>query len=99
MNLHRTPRHFLATLGVLVAVGAACCANASATTFGELTRFGARQEQLPDTATPQSGGIAGKAKEGERRGEEIEGPEINYAIGVDPSEGNAVFVLDEPKEP
>ncbi len=100
MNLHRTPRHLLATLGVLIAVGAACCANASASTYGELTRFGARQEQLPDTGTPVSGGIAGKAKEGPRFGEEeLPGPEINYAIGVDPSEGNAVFVLDEPKEP
>jgi hypothetical protein len=99
MNLYRTPRHFLATLGALIAVGAACCASASASTYGELTRFGARQEQLPDTGTPVSGGIAGKAKEGERHGEELPGPELNYGIGVDPSEGNAVFVLDEPKEP
>lgn len=99
MNLYRTPRHFLATLGALIAVGAAGCASASASTYGELTRFGARQEQLPDTGTPVSGGIAGKAKEGERHGEELPGPEVNYAIGVDPNEGNAVFVLDEPKEP
>lgn len=99
MNLHRTPRHPLATLVALIAVGAACCANASASTYGELTRFGARQEQLPVTGTPVSGGIAGKAKEGPRNGEELPGPEVNYAIGVDPHEGNAVFVLDEPKEP
>jgi hypothetical protein len=99
MNQHRTSRHFLATLGVLIAVAAGCCASASASTYGELTRFGARQEQLPDTGTPVSGGIAGKANEGERDGEELPGPEVNYAIGVDPKEGNAVFVLDEPKEP
>jgi Immunoglobulin I-set domain len=102
MNPHSTPRHLLATLGVLLAACASsvCCASASASTFGELARFGARQEQLPSTGTPLAGGITGKAKEGPRFGEEeLPGPEINYAIGVDPSEGNAVFVLDEPKEP
>jgi hypothetical protein len=100
MNPHRNPRHFLATLGVLLVAATACCASASAGTYGELARFGARQEQLPDTGTPLSGGIAGKAKEGPRFGEEeLPGPEINYAVGVDASEGDAVFVLDEPKEP
>lgn len=102
MTPHRTTRQTLATLGVLLVaiLSSVCCASASAGTYGELTRFGARQEQLPSTGTPLAGGIAGKAKEGPRFGEEeLPGPEINYAIGVDPSEGNAVFVLDEPKEP
>jgi|HubBroStandDraft_2_1064218.scaffolds.fasta_scaffold04867_2 hypothetical protein len=102
MNPHSTSRHLFATLAVVLAgcASGVFCASSSASAFGELTRFGARQEQLPSTGTPLAGGIAGKAKEGPRFGEtELPGPEINYAIGVDPSEGNAVFVLDEPKEP
>jgi Immunoglobulin I-set domain len=96
MTPHRNFRHLIVALGVLLAMATAASTASATTGYGELTRFGAREEQLK-TGTLKKGFLAGQAKEEE--GAETYPPEINYSIGVDPSEQNAVFVLDEPDEP
>lgn len=91
MRSHRTAFSLLA-LALALLAGAICDATAAtASGMGELTRFGERAEQGRSTPTPK-GFLAGSTAQAS---EEIE---VNYALGVDPAERNAVFVLDEPLE-
>jgi hypothetical protein len=91
MNPHLLLRHLLALLATLLIFMALGTTGASATTgFGEVGRFGERVGQKSDKEAPTLGVLAG-AKKGEEP--------LHYAIGVDPSEGNDVFVLDEPNVP
>ena len=92
---HARAAQRLAVLAAALAVSLSLTSAALASTgFGELTHFGERATPgLTVKGATASGRIAG-FKSGE-------GAELapNYAIGVDPDEANAVFVLDEPVQP
>jgi hypothetical protein len=89
MTPHSTPLRLLATLGALLVALAACAGSADAAGFGEVARFGARAEQGTEASPTKKNFLAGSGKK-------TEAGEERYAIGVDPEEGNAIFVLDEP---
>ncbi len=97
MNLSRSSRHLLVSLVCLLAAMAVAASAANATGYGQLARFGERGVQGKSASDPtQNGKLAGLSK----KKSVFEGNEApSYAIGVDPEEGNDVFVLDEPAEP
>jgi hypothetical protein len=92
MNQRTHLRHLLAALCAVSVVLACAAPGASASGYGELTRFGARENQGKTKAT-KAGFLAGERPEGTEHEEEL-----RYSIGVDPAESNDIFVLDEPIE-
>jgi hypothetical protein len=94
MTPHRTPWRLLVAVAALLAIMAVTTAEASAASgaFGQLAQFGERANQGKSESEPTAAGkIAGAKKSAEI--------ESHNAIGVDPEEGNDVFVLDEPVVP
>jgi hypothetical protein len=94
MNAYRIRRRLPVALAAILAIlaviaaGAGSAAAASAH-FGQLTRFGKRAKQGDEADPTPDEYLAGQ-------GGDAEAEESHYAIGVDPKEGDDVFVLDEP---
>src|ERR1700678_487588 len=87
-------RYLPVALAALALVLAAA-STASAAGYGEVLRFGPRGERGKGKKQTQKGSIAGQT----RTAFNLEALESSYGIVVDPEEGNAVFVLDEPTAP
>jgi Immunoglobulin I-set domain len=101
MRTHRKAVSLLVLSFAMLAVAFAAPASVlAASGDGELARFGERGEQgscsvahPTECSSTRAGLLAGAAK---ATGEPSE---LSYAIGVDPTESDSVFVLDEPDEP
>jgi hypothetical protein len=91
MNAYRIRRCLPIALAAILAVIAAGAGSAGAASahYGQLARFGKRAKQGDEADPTPDEYLAGQ-------GAGAEAEESHYAIGVDPKEGDDVFVLDEP---